>query len=279
MAITAGSTVALALLRTAEELRLHSQFATGLNLRCGEYLIYVSRDPRGAACGLQVDADDLALLRTPGEWRWDGQGLIGRRPGHVVGLDSAIVGYRVAPPVVRNLAGDPDRLVRARAAVGGASWFDTGPGHEVGLPRLRAAIERLVTAAPDAAAAVRSVVGMGVGLTPSADDALIGALCILAAVGAPVPEVGRQVCAWLRSDGAGATTDVSANYLRLAFEGAFSVPLIRTVAALADDVPADVLAGPLRGLSAVGATSGMDAAVGVQMVWQSLVPALTPVRS
>ena len=134
MAITAGSTVALALLRTAEELRLHSQFATGLNLRCGEYLIYVSRDPRGAACGLQVDADDLALLRTPGEWRWDGQGLIGRRPGHVVGLDSAIVGYRVAPPVVRNLAGTRTAWFAHARPSGGPAGSTPGRGTRSGCP-------------------------------------------------------------------------------------------------------------------------------------------------
>ena len=277
MGITGGSTVALALLDTAEGLRLHSQFASGVNLRCADHLVYVSPEPKGGACALQVDAGDVELLRTCDEWRWTGQALVGRHRNQVVEIDPAPVSYAVEPPVLPRLGEDPDRLARARATVGADSWFDTGIGREVGLPRLRAAIRCLATTASDAPAQVRSVVGMGIGLTPSADDALVGALCVLAAAGVPCTETAQEVHAWLRA--AGATTDVSASYLRLAFEGAFSVPLNRTVACLAEDVPDTWLTDAVRGLSALGATSGMDAAVGVQLAWESLVPTRTAHRS
>jgi hypothetical protein len=271
--------VALALLDSSGPLRLHSQFASGVNLRCEDYLIYVSPDPRGGACALRAEVPDVELLRTSDVWRWTGKALVGRSRGRFVELDPAAVRYAVEPPILGSLSRDPDRLARVRATVDGASWFDSGIGQEVGLPRVHIAIERLAAGAPDAPDALRSVVGMGVGLTPSADDALIGALCVLAAVGSPFSEVSREVDAWLRSDGAGATTDVSASYLRLALEGAFSAPLNRTVLSLGEDVPDARLAAAVRALAQVGATSGMDAAVGVQIAWEALVPTASPDRS
>lgn len=275
MAITAGSTVALALLDSARQLRLHSQFESGVNLLCGDYLIYLSTDPRGGVCSLGVDRSDMELLRTSAVWKWTGQALVGSARQQVIERDPAAVRYPVQAPLLATLSADPSRLDRARATVGGASWFDSGIGREVGLPRLRTAIGCLLAGGPDAPHAVRSVIGLGVGLTPSADDALIGALCVLAAAGAAFSETSRHLGEWLRSDGAGATTDVSASYLLLALEGAFSVPLNRTVLSLAEGTPDARLADAVHGLTHIGATSGSDAAVGVQIAWEALVPALS----
>ena len=279
MAITSGSTVALALLDSASRLRLHSQFDSGVNLQHGDYLIYLSSDPLGGVCSLGVDRADVEVLRTSAGWRWTGQALVGSSRRRVVELDPAAVRYPVEAPVLATLSGDPGRLDRARTSVGAVSWFDSGIGRDVGLPRLRTAIERLTSGGPDAPDAVRSVIGLGVGLTPSADDALIGALCMLAAAGSPFSETSRHVGDWLRTEGAGATTDVSASYLRLALEGAFSVPLNRTVLHLAEGVPDARLAEAVRSLAQIGATSGVDAAVGVQLAWECLVPAVSPDRS
>ncbi len=273
MAITGGSAVALDLLDGSAVLRLHSQFASGVNLACRGYLVYAGTDPRGGACALRVDAADLELLRQSPAWRWNGKALVGRHDHEVIALGAAAVRYTVEPPTVPGLAaGDPRRLVRARAAAARVSWFDSGLGREVGLPRLRTAVAALAAGGRDLDP-VRPVVGLGVGLTPSGDDALVGALCLLAAAGRPCSEAARRLEAWLDAEGAEATTDVSASYLRLALEGAFSTPLSRVVAALADGVPETALDDAVADLAAIGATSGMDAAVGAQLAWESLVAA------
>lgn len=274
MAITGGSVVAFGLLQDAGALRLHSQFDSGVNLECLDYLVYVGTDVHGGACALEVAREDLDVLRSQEQWRWTGDALVGAGAEGRVALDAAPVAYPVAPPTVPGLAGgDPRRLARARAAVGGGSWFDSDTGRRLGLPRLRVAVEALVHGGPDAARTVVTVVGLGSGLTPSADDALIGALCTLAADSRPVSETARRVEAWLNAEGASATTDVSASYLRLALQGAFSTPLGRLVAALSDDVPDVRLIDAVRDLGEIGATSGMDAVVGVQIAWEQLVAA------
>lgn len=274
MAITEASVVALDLLDGSAVLRLHSQFASGVNLACRGYLVYAGTDPHGGACALRVDAADLERLRQTPTWRWNGTALVGRDDRDVVALGAAVTRYTVESPTVPGLAaGDPRRLVRARAAAAHASWFDSGLGREIGLRRLRAAVAALVGGGEPAP--VRAVVGLGVGLTPSGDDALVGALCVLAAAATPCSETARSLEAWLDSDGAQATTDVSASYLRLALEGAFSTPLSRVVAALADDVPDTTLHDAVADLAAIGATSGMDAAAGAQVAWEALVTAVT----
>lgn len=278
MAITGASAVALDLLDGSAVLQLHSQFASGVNLECRGYLVYAGTDPHGGACALQVDAADLALLRESPTWLWSGKALVGRHEGEVVPLAAAAVRYTVEPPTVPGLAaGDPRRLVRARAAAARASWFDSGLGRQVGLPRLRTAVAALAGGGHELDP-VRPVIGLGVGLTPSGDDALVGALCLLAAAGRPCSEAARRLEAWLDADGAEATTDVSASYLRLALEGAFSTPLSRVVAALADGVRESTLDDAVAELAAIGATSGMDAAVGAQLAWESLVAA-APART
>ena len=273
MAILGASAVALDLLDGSAVLQLHSQFASGVNLACRGYLVYAGTDPHGGVCALRVDAADLELLRESPTWRWNGKALVGRHEHEVVALGAATVRYTVEPPTVACLAsGDPRRLGRARAAVARASWFDSGLGREVGLPRLRAAVAALVAGGHDLDP-VRAVVGLGAGLTPSGDDGLVGAMCVLAAAGRPCSEVARRLEAWLDGDGAQATTDVSASYLRLALEGAFSTPLSRLVSALADGVPDTTLDDAVSDLATIGATSGMDAAVGAQVAWEALVAA------
>ena len=274
MAITGGSVVAFGLLEDAGVLRLHSQFDSGVNLQCLDYLVYLGTDEHGGACALEVEEADLEELRSEQEWRWTGEALVATGGARRVVLHPDAVAYPVAPPTVPGLAaGDPRRLARARASAGDHSWFDSEAGRHLGLPRLRVAVDALVHGGSEAARSVVAVVGLGAGLTPSADDALVGALCTLAADSRPVSETASRVEAWLRAEGGSATTDVSASYLRLALQGAYSAPLGRLVAALADDVPDVQLIDAVRDLGEIGATSGMDAAVGVQVAWEQLVAA------
>jgi hypothetical protein len=168
----------------------------------------------------------------------------------------------------------PDRLARARARAGRRSWFDTGIGLDLGLPRLRRAIDALAGHDPASVERLMDVVGLGAGLTPSADDALVGALCLLSAE-RRLPEPVRDVMARrLRAGAVTKTTDVSMSYLRLALHGAFSAPITRVVGHLAEASSQADLDESVDALGRLGAMSGMDTAWGIQLACDAL--ALSP---
>ncbi|MEP7157803.1 MAG: DUF2877 domain-containing protein [Chloroflexota bacterium] len=135
---------------------------------------------------------------------------------------------------------------------------------------MRKAIRSLVRREPDAAEGLSAVVGLGAGLTPSADDALVGALCVLSAQRTQSGALREQMLGWLSAEGAVATTDVSLSYLRLAFDGAFSAPITHVVGCLADEFSQDDLDEAVRALSALGAASGMDTALGIELACEYL---------
>ncbi len=119
--------------------------------------------------------------------------------------------------------------------------FDRIPGR-----RGQMALEALGT--PDAP----EYIGLGPGLTPSYDDALIGFTALCRAEGAPLPFALK---------GFDVTTAVSARYLRLASEGFFTGPVIRMAVALAGNGD---FSAAVREITAVGATSGADALLGMR---------------
>jgi hypothetical protein len=61
------------------------------------------------------------------------------------------------------------------------------------------------------------------------------------------------------------TTDVSLSYLRLAAGGAFSSPITRVVRCLAETSSQGDLDDSVDALSRLGAASGMDTALGIQL--------------
>lgn len=271
MAITAASTAALALLDAADRpMPVHSIYPTGVNLRCGDYLIHASTRPHGGASSLGMSAQDLELLCGQPSWEWKAGTLVSVDGRTVIGTDEAVHRYPTSPPLSLALSGStPGRLERARARMGHSSWFDSGPGLSLGLPRLREAIGALV-AGQRAAEPLAGIVGLGVGLTPSADDALVGALCVLSAGGRIPDGLRAYLRDWLRADGAASTTDVSLSYLRLAVEGAFSTPVNRTVGCLTESSAQAELDEAVRGMGELGATSGMDTALGIQIACELL---------
>ncbi len=91
-----------------------------------------------------------------------------------------------------------------------------------------------------------SFLGLGSGLTPSFDDACVGVMACCAAFGYPVP---------FRLSDYSATTDISARYLALAWEGYFGEPLWRLMHAWGGK---GSLQTALDGMLQVGATSGTD---------------------
>lgn len=260
MPITAISRVALDRLRGAgAPVRVHSRFGSGVNLALGGVLAFVGPQAAAGACGVEVSQGDLSVLAAADTWTWRGDAFVhaGLPP---IALSPTAQVYVPHVTAVSTIAADAaDRLDGVRRDAGGHSWFDAGVGARVGMPRLRAAVAGLAAMPPDVPAVLASV-GLGVGLTPSGDDALVGALCVLSAFGAR-PALPVSVLLGDPSGGA-RTTDVSASYLRLAADGVFSPSLVAVVAALGEGPTAlhDAVADELR----FGATSGADALVGIR---------------
>jgi len=272
MAITAVSTTALALLNSdVDPMPVHSIYASGVNLRCGEYLIHASERPHGGASSLGMTARDLEVLCREPSWEWTADALVSQDRRRFIGLAEAVDRYPTSPPSAPVISrATPGRLVHARARAGRHGWFDSGLGLSVGVARLRRAIHALAGGQPDAVEHLRGVVGLGAGLTPAADDALVGALCLLSAAGMVSVDLRGDMGVWLREEGVGATTDVSRSYLCLAVEGAFSAPINRVVGCLAEDVGQAELDESVLALGGLGATSGMDTALGIQIACELL---------
>ncbi|MBM4395191.1 MAG: DUF2877 domain-containing protein [Deltaproteobacteria bacterium] len=179
--------------------------------------------------------------------------------------------------------------------VGDRSWRLAGPGVDLTLDdvardcaALRRHLAILVTpspAVPEAAvrlrslaswlfgadrpgepeAAVKGLVGLGPGLTPTGDDVLTGALAAAHWISGAV-EGDRLLYLGLAVLGAGAdsTTPVGRAMLRYAAAGRFPEPLVRLVRALGDP---EADAGDVRlafvAVVAVGARSGNDMLAGL----------------
>lgn len=272
MAITSASTAALALLDGADHpLPVHSVYPSGVNLRCGDYLVQASSRGHGGVASLGVTPDDVKVLGRCRTWEWRGDALVADDDSAMVSLVGSVEPYQTCPPSAVELsAAAAGRLEHARRATRATSWFDVDPGRSLGLPRVRAALAAMVRCEPDAAERVHGIIGLGIGLTPSADDALVGALCLLEAAAAVPPGLVADLRGWLRGAGVTSTTEVSLSYLRLAVEGAFSASVNGVVACLAEDSTPAALQDAVLALSDLGATSGMDTAVGLQLVCELL---------
>lgn len=268
MTITAASCTALALLDDhGPPMPVHSTYSSSLNLRCGEHLVHIGDRDLGGACSLCVTTDDLEQLRKNRLWRWSGGALRDAAGGAAIRMDDRAVRYCTSPPPPPMLSpAASDRLARARARAGGrSSWFDTGVGLELGLPRLRRAVDALTGHEPGAVGRLMDVVGLGAGLTPSADDALVGALCLFSAKGALPGALRDEMTRRLRGGAGAVTTDVSLSYLRLALRGAFSSSITRVVGHLAEASSEADLDESVDSLSRLGALSGMDTLWGIQI--------------
>jgi Protein of unknown function (DUF2877) len=147
----------------------------------------------------------------------------------------------LAPMLTGSPGSEDPWLVRARAVIG-AQLAALGRGDTA------AALEPTV-----------DVIGLGIGLTPSGDDYLVGLLAGLDATHDPArfglaEAIGRQAPA--------RSTAISAASLRHATRGAFSERLHDLLVALARG-RLDDLESPIRRAMAYGATSGSDTLVGL----------------
>jgi hypothetical protein len=150
-----------------------------------------------------------------------------------------------------------------RAGLGGLLATDRFGRLPLHAARAAAVLDQLAAALPgedvDAAGRIaRRLVGLGPGLTPSGDDALIGLAAALHATG----HRARGMLDELVDDAPARTTVVAASLLRHAADGEFSERLQYLLAALLGDDDAAVRPA-IDAAIAWGATSGTDCLVGV----------------
>ena len=180
-----------------------------------------------------------------GPCEWTGDGLaaaLARLSDALSGFDLDEGLAPLARPHGSAFPGGPPILRRARPAISALeSWLAEGAN----TPPPRAAVERLI--------------GLGPGLTPSGDDYLGGAMIALSMCGyANQADALAGPALASATDG---TNRISAGHLRAAAKGLGADALHRSVDALArgDD---RALAAGLRGLDAIGHSSGWDALAG-----------------
>ncbi len=152
------------------------------------------------------------------------------------------------------------------------------PVARLAAPRLERLAEAVGNADRAAAGmAAESLVGLGPGLTPAGDDALVGLAAAVTAMAGP----GTLDATFLRrvADTASSrTTAVSTAFLRHATAGEFSAGLHRLLAVLIGPDPSDVATTIERSV-ALGATSGTDTLVGVLWGLDALTAAVLDSRT
>lgn len=167
------------------------------------------------------------------------------------------------PPLVAALS---DRL---RTAAADPDRARVSPVEPVGPYRAGAdsgrsgfGLSGLGLSAPEGLSVARLLIGRGPGSTPSGDDLLCGAMAGLVAGGQP--PLARWLLATV-TDLLPTTTRLSAALLRHAGAGRATREALTVLAALHSPAPADRLAPAVRGLLALGHTSGADLAAGLRI--------------
>lgn len=221
--------------------RITAIYDSTVTVRCGPALVNLSTAPVTLVCSARVSASALVELS-------------GLPVGSTVRLDASGTPTRsmrlVARPLTRPF--DPE------LATGRPSWFDTEQGRRFGGPRLAAAARAL--AEDSGADALLALCGLGIGLTPSGDDALVGMLAVAQCMDAGA---GCRAGFANRLDD-GLTTEVSLGCLRLALGGEFSAPVLRLLDVLATPgATQEDRAGAAREVARIGHSSGADLLAGV----------------
>jgi len=111
---------------------------------------------------------------------------------------------------------------------------------------------------------VKSLIGLGEGLTPSGDDCLVGLLAVLHVTGylpalcSPAVREQFRQCVCL------GTSQLSGEFVHCALEGHFAEPVVRLMRALCT-LATGVWQTYAAALAAVGHSSGVDAMVGIAL--------------
>ncbi len=238
---------------------MHSAYDGAVNLKLGNRLCTLapSRIPDGPAT---IRVADPEWPKLAGASRGDPVALRAARlrvGATVIDLRTARVWHPADPPeaiasgALAAAAAARDQAIQR----GGATW----------IPDL---VRQAVTGR-DRAEAVRGLIGRGVGLTPSGDDALVGALAACWVVARSDPgaaqthtDLAEGVLAGLDQ-----TNDLSASFLEMAAAGQFQDSLWR--AGLA--VVGGAKPGAKLRLLSMGATSGADCALGLTTALETII--------
>lgn len=242
---------------------VHSVFRSSFNIETSDGLLTVAReDDGGLPNGL--------LIREAPDFR-----AIGVRAGMTVALDASTLAIPAVGISIR-LSGARPWSAKLPSA-DGRQWASRSlHAHDVarriarsdlkGLAGVAGASERLgqlgaAIASEDRRMAVANadgLIGLGPGLTPSGDDALVGVEAALHAVGHPL----QGFLGGLMADIEDRTTIVSTTFLRHAARGEFTERLHDLLGSLLVVGDPD-LVDSLERAVAWGATSGMDCLTGV----------------
>ncbi len=267
--------------------RVHSVFRKGFNLQDSSdgLLIWVSAErfcpnapyPRSIIC----DELDLAAVRPGMTFFFAKEGEARDAPLFIVSEDAGRGGSLVLHAGSETRRKTP-MFERAEPASSAAQWLGA---MKAGVARKREALdapaayfylaealEKRVSRCAEAALSrqeealveeVRHLVGWGFGLTPSGDDALVGALAALKSFS---PSAGALLAQAVRPRLA-STTDVSRTCLELACRGYGSEHLIGVLSGFCG------IAGnrSLDALLSFGHTSGQDTALGVVAAMEAVL--------
>lgn len=194
------------------------------------------------------------LPRLPDSVEWPTEAMERLRPGDEAALteDCLTVGTRMERLVRDSWDGS---IPRYGVKLDAAAFLALTGTLESGLDRLPSKLRR------DAERAIvqgdASLVGLGIGLTPSFDDACVAAMALRRALGVPGGFENLDVTR---------TTDVSARYLTLAAQGHFGQALCDVMAALFGQGDLERAVSALAGF---GATSGRDMLRGLRLMMEN----------
>ena len=281
MNITGFSDFAASVLSGEEAGTVHSVYRNTVNLSFGRRIISLQpAESTVSPLSLLTDCTDLSALRIR---RGDPAG-VSRHVLHIAGrfvfsFGPQTVLFSTRPAENRRLSADGCLLtgitisgvLQRLAPPQSISRAVLSPGDlPPSIPYLaeeRSVLEEAEAAlsrgdSPGAAAALRGLIGLGPGLTPSGDDFLTG---VLLAFELLPPGECLQLSKELRrviSGSADMTTDLSAQFLRCACERHYSLPFLalQEAAACEDAVR---ITEDCRKIAAIGHSSGCDTLAGI----------------
>lgn len=225
------------LLSDEKEVLFHSEFQTGVNLKVGEELIYISYPyfqvpPFGMMLSENV-MDKLKPHFKKASLSISNQGLV---------IDDIVLSVKKSQRVLTRID-KKNSMSKVDLAIF-TSFVKQSP---IENTLLEGAFEEVIS----------GLIGYGPGLTPSGDDFIVGFL----AVDARVPFLSKKIISILE-DGIKQkrTTDVSIAYLKAALVGEFSTAVVEVIHALGDET---CLFKALNVLSKTGHSSGYDTIAGI----------------
>ena len=242
--------------------------------RTGELLVIAIDAVGGIPGGVLVDASDLrrtgiraGMTVVSAETRWlvPAAGLAIETRNAAAWDPTLPTGTRlVAGPALAGRASVAHQVVTALATQGGLWPTNDGriPDPWIGLAReaIEAMIAGLVDGdVPVAITRATDLIGLGIGLTPSGDDFLIG---LLAGLEATEAASRAPLAAAIADVAPSRTTAIAAAALRHAADRRFSERLHDVVGALCQDDEPAIATAVAAGL-AYGATSGSDTLAGL----------------